>query len=79
MISAMVSSESLIFLESTAAAKESLVIESVRVAGALRRVRNFSKAVFQPFEEFIENSCRGLRPEWWLTSSKGAALMVDVE
>lgn len=46
--------------------------------GAVRSVRNLSRAVFQPLEELIENSCRPRRPEddGW---SNGAAVLTDVE
>ena len=46
--------------------------------GAVRSVRNLSRAVFQPLEELIENSCRPRRPEGdgW---SNGAAVFTDVE
>ena len=73
MISAMSSSECLIWVGVRATGDESFVAESTRVVGTLRRIRNLSRAVFQPFEEFIENSCKGLR----FCSSNGAALMAD--
>ena len=46
--------------------------------GAVRRVRNLSRADFQPLEELMENSCKPRRPEGdgW---SNGAAVFTDVE